>query len=168
MTVTLEKIKQKLTELEAMIKAYEEQAEAEFPKAGDTYYAINSNGLIHPEIYELAYDEEAYSIGNCFRTQEEAEFAAEQLKVIAEMKRCGGVWKTKRDNGTVFKIHIIYTHPARKEYSVTYSSCMTLYTTPEMYFPTKEAVQKAIDTIGEERLLKYWFCVEVKHEQDQL
>ena len=92
MTITLDELRKKYEELGAMIKAYEEQQEeAEFPKEGDTYYFINPNGSIQPETYELEYDREAYLIGNCFRTKEEAEFAVEQLKVIAEQRKHG--WK---------------------------------------------------------------------------
>ena len=160
MTITLEELKQKYTELEAMIKSFEEQQreeqqeEAEFPKEGNTYYLINSNGSIHPEIYESEYDREAYLIGNCFRTQEEAEFAVEQFKVIAEMKRCGVVWKTNKDSETLYTLLC-----NNEEICIHGSSASNLI--PIFWFPTEEAAQKAIDTIGKERLLKYWFGVEV-------
>jgi hypothetical protein len=152
MTITLDELRKKYEELGKMIKSFEEQQkEAEFPKDGDTYYLINSNGSIHLETYELKYDREAYLIGNCFRTQEEAEFAVEQLKVIAEMKRCGGVWGTPQKSNTAIwldgfgRIKISdYYHQER----------------PTIYFSSKTHAQKAINTIGEERLLKYWFCVE--------
>jgi hypothetical protein len=156
MTITLDELRKKYEELGKMIKSFEEQQkEAEFPKEGDTYYLINSNGSIHLETYELAYDEEVYSIGNCFRTKEEAEFAVEQRKVIAEMKRCDGVWKVKRDSEGEYCLRFSYARTIVKDVSFSYAEY------PEMWFPTEEAAQKAIDTIGEERLLKYWFCVEV-------
>jgi hypothetical protein len=155
MTITLDELRKKYEELGKMIKSFEEQQkEAEFPKEGDTYYFISPNGSIQPETYELEYDREAYLIGNYFRTQEDAEFAVERLKVIAEMKRCGGVWKTKRNEiGTRLSFNL-------------YSMTVELYTSadnatiPSVWFPTETQAQKAINTIGEERLLKYWFCVE--------
>ncbi len=158
MTITIEQIKQKQTELETMIKAYEEQAEAEFPKLNESYYFINPDGSIQVETYEMEYDEEAYLIGNCFRTQEEAKFAAEQLKVIAEMKRCGGVWKTKSAEAKEYYLY----YAAMNNPVLDIKNWSSKDSLPYIWFPTEEAAQKAIDTIGEERLLKYWFCVEVE------
>lgn len=170
MTVTLEQIiiaqedikvmqkeiKLRQDDLEAMIKAYEEQEETEFPKDGDTYYFINPNGSIQPETYELEYDREAYLIGNCFRTKEEAEFAVECLKVLAELKRCGGKIEYKRYTLEGKDFFISYL-----DGEILVHSIDSFLGDWKMWFPTKEAAQKAIDTIGEERLLKYWFNVEM-------
>ena len=157
MTITIEQLKQKLEDLEAMFKAYEEQTEAEFPKDGDTYYYIDEDGIIYTRKYSKndTFDQLRLSIGNYFRTQEEAEFTREQFKVIADMKSCGGVWKVKRTKITEYYLHI---HPDNTTIGV--GNCDNdIDTLPELWFPSPAAASKAIDTIGEERLLKYWFCV---------
>lgn len=168
MTITIEQIRDKYkaiaeefkvrqAELEVMIEEYKkQQEEAEFPKDGDVYYYIGDNGIIYTRKYSKydTFDQSRLSIGNYFRTQEEAEFTREQLKVIADMKSCGGVWKTKSEGCGYYPwtfdnlIHVARTYADR--------------VTPNIIFPTEEAAQKAIDTIGEERLMKYWFCEEVK------
>ena len=165
MSATLEQLKQKqtkleqkLTELEALIKAYEEQEEAEFPKDGDEVYYINALGEVHKAYFNSEEDDGSLSIGNVFRTQEEAEFARERLKVIAEMKRCGGEFKYKRSTcrGEAFSFFIKYFNG-----EISVCSIDGFWAATKMRYPTEEAAQKAIDTIGEERLLRYWFCVEV-------
>ena len=156
MTVTIEQIKQKQVELEAMIKAYEEQEEAEFPTRGSVYYYIDQEGYIEEDTFcNAEYDSDILSIGNCFRTKEEAKFALEQLKVIAELKRCGGVWKTKQGAEKEFVLLCNYDN-------VVVSFSFTEGCHPDIWFSTEAQAQKALETIGQERLLKYWFCVEVE------
>ena len=60
------------------------------PKAGECedYWYVNHNGSICQGIFSCSPEHtERFSFGNCFKTEEEAEFALERLKVIAEMKR---------------------------------------------------------------------------------
>lgn len=165
MSATLEQLKQKqtkleqkLTELEALIKAYEEQEEAEFPKDNDVYWCIEADGRVAAYVFDMfsIYDNGMKSIGNCFRTQEAAEFTAEQIKVIAEMKRCGGVWKTKSAGAREY-----YLYKTMANINVEIKGWASGDSPPCIWFPTEEAARKAIDTIGEERLMKYWFNVEV-------
>ncbi|MBR5216227.1 MAG: hypothetical protein IKV80_08415 [Bacteroidales bacterium] len=156
MTVTLEELKQKYTELGAMIRSFEEREEAEFPKNGDTYYYIVADGIIVPSTFETTdYDINIVESGNAFRTKEEAEFEREFRKVKREMERCGGVWKTKRGKETAYGLKLLNGELHIEDWR-------TDDTLPVFWFSTEEAAQKAIDTIGEERLLKYWFCVEVE------
>lgn len=150
--VMQEETKLRQDALEAMIKAYEEQAEAEFPKDGDTFYFLKPYGEIGNLTFREGSGAPVIAIGNCFRTKEEAEFAVEQLKVIAEMKRCGGVWKTRNEECEYY----LWTF----DNLIHVARIRTDHVTPDIIFPTEAQAQKAIDTIGEERLLKYWFCVE--------
>lgn len=157
--VMQEETKLRQDALEAMIKAYEEQQEeAEFPKDGDTYYFIDEDGLIDSKKYSEihAFDQRKFSIGNCFRTKEEAKFAVEQFKVIAEMRGCGGVFNRARNDSICYVIRF-------EHISLTLSVVNRIGSSeaPIFMFPTEEAARKAIDTIGKERLLKYWFCMEV-------
>lgn len=170
MTITIEQIRDKYkaiaeefkvrqAELEAMIEEYKKQQETVFPKDGDIYYLIEETGDINSTEFKSTsrYNEKMLSVGNCFRTKEEAEFAVEQLKVIAEMKRCGGVWKNKHSGPTEY-----YLSQPDEDLPICIEDSCFNDITPDMWFPTEEQALKALNTIGEERLLKYWFCVEVK------
>lgn len=161
MTVTIEQIKQKQVELEAMIKAYEEQQEeTEFPKEGEAYYVRTSYAEVVRYINNNdSTDEYHISRGLFGRTVEELNFKEERLKVFAELERCGGVFKAKFDDGMLYCFDIYECQT--DVYEVRVYPCYAHYGVPYMWFSTKEAAQKALDTIGEERLLKYWFRVEV-------
>jgi hypothetical protein len=161
MTVTLRQViermnelKEKQTELEAMVKSFEEQ-ETEFPKNGDVVYVINALGEVFEAFYKCETDKGSFSIGNIFRTKEEAKFAVEQFKVIAEMKRCGGVFIDKHNRDEYFFL-------TRLRKDVYIGGTKLICETPSMFFNDYDSALKALNTIGEERLLKYWFCVEVE------
>lgn len=156
MNITLDELRKQYEKLGAMIKAYEEQAEAEFPRDGDLISYIDAYGMVRPAKFRKRDDERMLEFGNIFRTEEEAEFAVERLKVIAEMRRCGGVWKTKTAEANEYCLYSAMLNTVVGIAVSNTDDCL-----PNIWFPTKEQVQKAIDTIGEERLLKYWFCVEV-------
>ena len=157
MNITLEELKQKYTELGAMIKAYEEQAEAEFLKEGDTYYVRDRESEVLRYTYnDDSIDEYYISRGLFGRTVEELNFKEERLKVFATLERCGGVWKTKTSEANEYCLYGAMLNTVVGIEVNNTGDCL-----PNIWFPTKEQAQKAIDTIGEERLLKYWFCVEV-------
>ena len=127
----LEELENKINELASEIeklKAEEESKEWK-PKHGDYYWFVDNDGVIHKtEWNTFGIHRQRYLIGNIFRTQEEAEFRAEQIKVEAELRR--------------------FSRPFEV------SQC------GNMYFPSREIAQKAIDTVGAERIKKYYFGVE--------
>ena len=125
----LEELENKMKELASELEQLkaEKENEAWKPKDGEWYWFISQSG---GQKETLWYDDEVgeirYKLGNVFKTKEEAEFRAEQLKVEAELRR----------------------------FSIPFKEC------GNVYFPSKEIAQKAIDTVGEERIKKYYFGVE--------
>lgn len=67
----------------------EKEEETSFPQSGDTYFFICSNGKIDCVNYNNANDfcKNRLSLGNCFKTLEEAAFEVGRLKVLHEMKQ---------------------------------------------------------------------------------
>lgn len=126
-------------------------------EGGDTYYYIDEYGDISDSrIGNDSFEGAKFSIGNVFLTEEDAEFARERLKVIAELKRYAkefsdGEWK---DNKTQ-KYYIVY------RYSDDYIRSILTYTSKDsvLYFESPEKIQEAIDAVGEERIKKYYFGV---------
>ena len=107
------------------------------------------------EDYEV--DKIKYALGNCFKTNEEAEFAVEQLKVLAEIREYAD--NDKEWNNDNEHWCISYNTDSR---SIDNDNCFhyVIHTPFNLYFSSKEQAQKAIDAIGEDRLKKYYFCVE--------
>lgn len=128
------------------------------PKDGELYYYIRFDGCIDYAIWNNdEYDVVIYSIGNCFRTEEEAEFTVERLKVIAEMKRIAAKddeveWDGKNPH------YYIFFNFYRNEIGICWD-CMSKAS--NIYFASKERTQEAIDTIREDRIKKYLFEAEV-------
>ena len=133
------------------------------PKNSEKYYYMVSDGDMSEASWyddsDIANDR--YAIGNCFQTKKEAEFAVERLKVIAELKRFAQEHNEKeidwRDYGQC-KYYIFCEYHEHVEYIDI--GCVKECKSNDICFTSEEIAQQAIDTIGEERLKKYYFEVE--------
>ena len=151
---TLEELENKYKELGEEIEKLKAEKENEpwQPKYGEKYWFINYCNVVAASTwYGDQIDIGRYAISNVFRTLQEAEFRAEQLKVEAELKLFVRPFKNNSKNYT-----IQYWHSDEK-IDITYFENMQC---GNVYFPSEEIAQKAIDTVGEERIKKYYFGVE--------
>ena len=141
-------LKQRIAELEQQAKQ-----EQEFPQYGDTYWCINAYGGVSKETWD-GYDieKDMLVIGNGFRTEQEAEFAVEKLKVEAELRKFSRPFVDGEENN-----HIKYS-PSFDELSVLTS--FSYQDQGVFYFESKEKVQQAIESVGADRIKKYIFGVE--------
>ena len=141
------------------------------PINGERYYLIHHGivgGIDCFECTEGKYDERAYSVGNCFKTREEAEFALERLKVIAEMKR----YIAEHDdveldwnNYQQRKHYIFYLHPDDENgIAGNIIGINNVYSVQELentlYASSLKILKDMINEIGEDRIKKYYFGVE--------
>lgn len=123
------------------------------PKKDDEYWFIDRDGYILSSRWGWSSTEEnRFNIGNCFRTEEEAEFEIERIKIIHELKELAGGYKWEYDSYNYYIYFDCYNYKIKIGYV---SRVKNTY----IYFPTEEAAEKAIDTIGEERLKKYYFGI---------
>lgn len=144
----LEVIEQELKELEN--KKWK-------PKDGERYYVIDITGVVSDRFNNfITVTDSAFAIGNCFKTEEEAEFEVERLKVLEELKEFSYEFSDEEwKNANIDKYYIYYNYyDSFIEIEVDYC-----WKHDVIYFKTQEDVQKAIDKIGEERLKKYYFKV---------
>ena len=133
------------------------------PKYDEKYYYIDVDG----ECYLVSWNDSdinnnLYTIGNCFKTKEEAEFAVEKLKVTTKLKRFAQEHNEKIDwhdsdcNGINWKYYLAYEYPIK-----SIIICATERVQgADVYFTSKEIAQQAIKAIGADRLKKYYFEVE--------
>lgn len=120
---------------------------------GDTYYTLDSNGdTLTTAWFNSESDEQRLSIGNAFKTEKEAEFMVEKLKVLHELQELGRPYRLGAENyfinlykGVALTIGVDYS------YQRFYFGS---------YFDTNVEVQQAIEKIGEDRIKKYLFGVE--------
>ena len=147
-------LQEELKALKERIAELEEQAkqEREFPQYNDTYYNIESNGRVDWFKWgEGDYDLEAQGIGNIFRTEEQAEFAVEKLKVEAELRKFSRPFHWGGENwilsmGTNKDIFLVYEDDEMNQGAI--------------YFEDEYKALEAIEAVGKERIRKYIFGVE--------
>lgn len=127
--------------------------EQEFPKRGDKYHFIEATGRIDWfQWNESDFGLRAQDIGNIYKTDEEAQFAREKLKVEAELRKYSRPFERGGFN------HYIFIDTDGNHLEVN----SLIYGQPQgtIYFESKEKAQQAIESVGEERIKKYIFGVE--------
>lgn len=144
------------TLLSLVKKSNEPKSKVWKPKFGLVYYFISNNGEIEAtNCIESIADEERFVFGNCFKTEDEAKFALEKLKVITELKR----FAIEHNEGEInwndnkqYKYILCFDHDENCVKWVQYQHA-------HIYFTSREIAEQAIKEIGEERLKKYYFEV---------
>lgn len=126
-------------------------------KFEERYWFINNDSSIPYSYWDnCKTDNNRYKLGNCFKTEEEAKFAVEQLKVIAELKEYAD--DDKKWNCS--NAHWCINYEADNGHIEVGCYHDTITISFNIYFSSPEQTQKAINAIGAERLKKYYFCVE--------
>lgn len=122
------------------------------PKANDKFYSVTYGNVINPFWNGSMTDKKALASGMVFKTKEEAEFAVEKQRVIAEMSEWAGKPNTFNEYVIAF---IGYVEPYIKVYKAQHGPC------GELRFATKEDAQGCIYAVGAERILKYYFGIDI-------
>ena len=151
-----ERIEALETEFNEKIKALkaEVQREDEFPQEGDSFYSISETGNIEGGMIWGGYpvDMNRMAIGNVFKTEQQAEFVVEKLKVEAELRKFSRPFVDGEWNN-----HIKYS---QRFDELSISTSLVYQTQGVIYFESGEKARQAIKSVGEERIKKYIFGVE--------
>jgi len=133
------------------------------PKEDEIYFVISNGGTIFDDVYLRVFprNEARLALGNCFKTKKEAEHMVEKLKVIKELKDFA------LENN---EEEIDWKNLSQRKYVIIYSpedqnvdiNCYwhTQYIPFNIHFTSEKIAQNAIETIGEDRIKKYYFDVE--------
>lgn len=130
------------------------------PKPGDAYWCLEYNGVPWKCTDEDQWSEGAIAIGNYFTTCDESEFMTKKLKVIHELTK----FAYQQDDAKIdwydecqekwFFVYNIY----KKNLEVFFSNDLVILPF-QIFFASEELAKEAIEAIGEERILKYYFGV---------
>lgn len=131
------------------------------PEYDMDYYFIRNNGQIcYTNWIKSDIDKERFILGNCFKTEEEAEFALERQKVITELKR---YMLENNEKEIDWYDHCVLKYYIQYDYvNDTLNIASTRYyksNISSMYFTSDKIAQAAIEAIGKERIKKYYFEV---------
>ena len=124
------------------------------PKDSEIYYYVKNSCYVDSyKWYEDRADTGLWSLGNCYRTLEEAESAAKHqealIKVLGYIRENFGDWKPDWKSGRQNKYYIVYSHLARA-FSFSSEYCMQSIALEIPYFQTEEQAQEIIDKFGSE------------------
>ena len=133
------------------------EQQKEWPKDGDEFYYISATGNIPGDYYYAGgnISNNILSIGNCFKTKEEAKFEVERLKVLAEMKKFAEPYD--RDWDGYNDHYMICIDMNNKD---IFYSCNNTNKTGGIYFESKEKAMECVNAIGADRIKKYFLRVE--------
>ena len=130
------------------------------PKESEGYYFIDAyqEGIGNDTNDGTDVDDFRLSIGNCFKTKEEAEHMVEKLKVIHELQK----FAYENNEGEIEWgnkcYYLCYDHLVGK---IEISENIFFQFLPfNIYFTSRKIALMAIETIGEDRIKKYYFDVE--------
>ena len=123
------------------------------PEQGDFYYYLDSTGEVWSNLWNKRIcDYARYDIANVFKTEEEAEFALEKQKVIVELGR----YALKHNDPTKEPTwELGYNRKEKAIHSIEYIDNFV----SSIRFTSSNLVDEAIEAIGEDRLIKYYFGI---------
>lgn len=144
---------------------YISEKEVWWPKDGDTYWCINSNGCVMKNTHfasDSSIDESRLELGNCFKSRAAAEFVRDKLIIL---KRLGDLsdeyhnWDEDIEHWTiVFNCFTNKVEPKRIEKVIL----------AQAFFKTEKDALNAIAEIGQEKLQKYYFNINVPEFEDDI
>lgn len=124
---------------------------------GDDFWELCIDGTIISSVWhDDEYNRNVRDMGNIFLTEEEAEKKKAYRKCKALLNKCakGYEWQTKRDN---YFIYADCDGLDTREVKVMIDWVTSKY--QDIYFSSSEEALKAIEEIGEERLLREYFQI---------
>ncbi len=140
--------------LKLVEKATRKESKVWKPKLDEIYYYVHDTGYVSDNIWRMGGDWLGrYSLGNCFKTREEAEFALERQKVIVELERYALKYNDPTKEPTW---ELGYNRKEKAIHSIEYIDNFV----SSIRFTSSNLVDEAIETIGEDRLIKYYFGIQ--------
>ena len=126
------------------------------PQVDETYYSIDKSGIIlGTNNVEFDMDRRAIELGNCFKTKEKALHMVEKIKIINKLRELSNI----NFNDTSGKAHYTIAYGVEAN-EITCNASYYYKDSPfNIYFATKEDFKKAVETIGEDNLKKYYFDI---------
>lgn len=128
------------------------------PKEGDTIFYISESGRVISGTFLslLPSDNDKVLFNNAFQTAEEAEHMLEKIKIINKLRDLSNI----NFNDTSDEAHYAIAYDVEAN-EITFNVSYYYKDLPfNIYFATKEDCKKAVETIGEENLKKYYFDIE--------
>ena len=136
------------------------------PKIGEHYWYLYGDGNISTITWcGSKLDADRYKLGNCFRTEEEAEFAREKKKVEVELERYAKEHNDpERDVWNGFNERCGIRYDCLRG-NLDTSTMYQFRDIGAIYFTSKEIAEDAANKVGAKRIMKYLFDVDCEVDE---
>ena len=147
-------------------KQEEEQKKKEIknhwnPITSEKYFFTYSDGDVDSVIWtENKADKGRYGLRNVFRTKEDAEFEVERRKIMAELQN----YADEHNGEIAHPSYAFWLALDEDDMSITVENDSFLPPVGTVLFSNGDIAYDAIETIGEDRILKYMFRVNPNKE----
>lgn len=135
-------------------KANKSQSKVWKPEMNEKYWAVIIDGSIVFHLWKNDYfDNGVYNIGNCFRTEEEAKEEVTRLKMLKRWKDLSidsGEEDNPWDGNTTHWYVFVSSYDKQICLGLVSGVCDA-----NIFFPTKEACEAAVNELGEDNVKKY-------------
>lgn len=120
------------------------------PKDGENYWYINSKGEPKKDIWDSLPENYArLNRGNIFKTEDDASYESERIKIIATIKQLSRDFHMGSSN--------FYLYIFGPENHLSYDYIADNNIQGVIYFESEEKIQEAIKTVGVDNIKKYLF-----------
>lgn len=136
------------------------------PECGEWYWYIGSDGRINNCEWENdRIDQGRYSMGNCFRTKEEATFAREKQKIKTELQRFADEHNDQeRAVWDGFNEHCGIRYDCLRS-DLDTSTMYQFRDIGAIYFDSPGIAKDAANKVGVKRIMKYLFDVDCEVDE---
>lgn len=137
-------------------KIYEESNLWKPKNNEEFYYLCSDNNGIYSKTNGYSYNDKCkIDIGNCFKTKKEAQHMIQKIHIITQLRKLSNINFNDTPDGTHYAI--AYDVEANE---ITFNVSYYYKDLPfNIYFATEEDCKKAVETIGEDNLKKYYFDI---------
>lgn len=163
-TQTLSRVKEDLQKVADTNKEENKKKEVNKrwkPKFGENYFSIVSfDNITSLEWENDVFDNKHYNTRNVFKTIEEAEFEVECRKIMIELQN----YADKHNGEIAHPSYAFWLALDEDDMSITVENDSFLPPVGTVLFSNGDIAYDAIETIGEDRILKYMFRVNPNKE----
>lgn len=163
-TQTLSRVKEDLQKVADTNKEENKKKEVNKrwkPKFGENYFSIVSfDNITSLEWKNDVFDNKHYNTRNVFKTIEEAEFEVECRKIMIELQN----YADKHNGEIAHPSYAFWLALDEDDMSITVENDSFLPPVGTVLFSNGDIAYDAIETIGEDRILKYMFRVNPNKE----
>ena len=163
-TQTLSRVKEDLQKVADTNKEENKKKEVNKrwkPKFGENYFSIVSfDNITSLEWENDVFDNKYYNTRNVFKTIEEAEFEVERRKIMIELQN----YADKHNGEIAHPSYAFWLALDEDDMSITVENDSFLPPVGTVLFSNGDIAYDAIESIGEDRILKYMFRVNPNKE----